>query len=722
MLKKYSWQFVFLQLILMAGFIFLQDKNEFTKVWCTNGFFLILVLDYMFFLICFIRYYQKKENLSINGWCLIAVAALTGMFLIFFLGMEETIKQYDATVYWMKSINVSDSLYTNMLDGLRDIRQTLSAEYGNLPVLLFAPFIHYFGKNNIAFCSFTYIVYGIPAISLIILYMIRVIKKCGLENKCEDILVYMSFLCPAMLYPILSGYVDVVGIVWMGILLNISLNWDYSRFTVKRDIELAFVSIVLLFSRRWYAFYIVGFYFSFAIEEAVVQITEKKKSLQRMKYLMMNLLFIAGLACFFIFIFNKAVFQVFLGGDYAEAYAAYKRRSTYMDFIEGFKNLGGIFFVFAVLGVLRLCMQKKLLKYVVKVMIPSAVACILFGTIQSMGAHHMYLLIPHLVILEGIGISTLFGYVKNKKLIYALLTIIFVMNVFLSFSPILTSINTNLMSNIRKYPNKMQNAAVIKEASHYLSKLDGNVYVCGEGNDVSSELFNRCLLPDIETALPNMIPSSIVDMRDGFPSQAFLADYVVIRNPYETGFTDRQQVTLQIWNMLLHSELGKKYYVLDKRYALVQNHAYIEIYKKKCHLHPELIEFVSSQIAEYYNFEKEKEIAYTPNWFNSLANYTGQLNISYYPWDQSVEISGKKDSMDAVFEVDEKFNKMFFSLGNIGDENLLSVYGDENLIWKEKLSWDNNKFEIDISNLNTVRLSVTGGKEFSYHIFNQSIE
>lgn len=721
-MTKKRWMIAFLQISIIAGFIFWQNNSDFTKVWCTNGFFFVLLSDYVTFLICFVRYYQKNENLHINNWCMMAVAATVGMFVIFFLGMEETIKQYDETVYWIKSIHMSDSMYTNMLDGLRDIRQTLSAEYGNLPVLLFAPFIRYFGKNNIAFCSFIYIVYGIPAISLMILYISRVIKKCRLENKCEDILVYMSFLCPAMLYPILSGYVDVIGIVLMGILLNISLDWDYSRFTVRKDMELALVSMVLLFSRRWYAFYIVGFYFSFAIEEVVVQIIEKKRSLQRMKYLMMNLIFIAGVSCFLIFIFNKEVFQVFLGGNYAEAYAAYKRHPTYMDFIEGFKKLGGIFFAFAVLGVIRLCMQKKLIKYLVKAMIPSAVACILFGTVQSMGSHHMYLLIPHLVILEGIGISTVFGYVKNKKLIYALFTFTFVINIFLSFSPVLTSVNTKLMSSIREYPNKMQNAAVIKEVSYYLSKLEGTVYICGEGNDVSSELFNRCLLPDIETALPNMIPASIVDMRDGFPSQAFLADYVVIRNPYETGFTDKQQVTLQIWDMLLHSEIGKKYYALDKQYALAKNHEYIEIYKKKCHLHPELIEFVSSQIAECYNFEKEKGIAYTPNWFNSLANYTDPLSISYYPWDQSVEISGNKDSMDAVLEVDGKFNKLFFSLGNFGEEDLLRVYGDDILICKEKLSWDNNKFEIDISNLNTVRLSVTGSKEYSYHIFNQSIE
>lgn len=723
MLKKCSWMVGFLQIFVIISFMFLQDKNEFTQIWCANGLFFILILDYVIFLCCFIRGYQKKENLYINYWCLIAVAALTGMFLIFFLGMEDTIKQYDATVYWIKAINVSDRMYADMLNGLRDIRQTFSAEYGNFPVLLFAPFIHYFGKNNIAFCSLVYIIYGIPAISLLVLYTIRVIKKCGLENKCEDILVYMSFLCPALLFPILSGYVDMIGIVWIGILLNLSLDWEYGRITVTKDIAMALVSVALLFSRRWYAFYIVGFYFSFAAEEAVIQISEKKMKPQKMKNLMMNLTFIAVLSCFLIFILNKEVFHVFLNSSYAQAYSAYKLRSTYMDFIAGFKNLGGIFFAFAVIGMIRLCTKKKLLKYVLKIVIPSVTACILFGTIQSMGPHHMYLLIIPLIILEGIGICTVFGMVKNTKLIYALLTLAIVTNFFLSFCPVFTSINTNLTSNIRKYPNKMPNAAVIKEASNYLSKLEGTVYICGEGNDVSSELFNRCLLPDVEAALSNMLPSSIVDMRDGFPSQAFLADYIVVRNPYETEFTEVQQITWQIWNMLLHSDLGRKYYALDKQYALVQDNTYIEIYKKKCPLRPELIEYVSDQIAEFYDFNQDQEFAYTPNWFHALANYQNSANVSYYPWDQSVHISGNGNVMDAVFKVDGKFKGMNFSLGGFEEGDLLCIYAENRLVREEILSWENSDFEIDISKMNTVKLSITGSEKrfFDYFIFNQSM-
>lgn len=712
-----------LQLLAMIGCVLFQHINDIASIWMVNLFYLFLLTDYIGVLFFLIRHYERKEELSINHWCMMAVAAFVGMFLLFFLGMEDTIKQYDATVYWIKSINVSDSMYADLLNGLRDIKQTLSAEYGDLPVLLLAPFIHYFGRNNIAFCSLVYVVYGIPAFSLFVLYTVRVIKKCGIQNKCTNILIDLFFLCPSLLLPILAGYVDMIGIVWIGVLLNVSLDWNYASVTISKDVVFILVSVALLLSRRWYAFYIVGFYFSFAVEEVVFQLQQKKRNPRRMLMLMMNMALIAGVSSFLIWILNKDVFRVFFGGNYTEAYAAYKIRPTYMDFVKGIGNLGGIFFAFAVIGIVRLCVQKKTLTYVVKITMPPVSACILFGTVQSMGTHHMYLLIPHLVILAGIGICTFFGYVKHKRFIYLTLASILILNLWICFSPILTSVHTKLLSDIRTYPHKMQNAAVIKEASRYLSELEGTVYICGEGNDVSSELLNRCFLPDLESALPNMISSSIVDTRDGFPSQAFLADYIVIRNPYETNFPQEQQITRQIWDMLVHSELGRKYYALDKQYALSLDHTYIEIYKKTGSLHPELIEYVSDNIAQFYGCKEDKKFTYMPNWFHALANYQTGSNISYYPWDASIYVAGNGNSMNAAFELDGKFKEMNFSLGSFEEGDVLRIYEEGELMREEELSWENLNFTIDLSNRNSMQLSITGnGKEsFGYHILNPSI-
>lgn len=713
-----------LQIIIIISLILFQHINHVTSVWFVNLFYLLLFLDYAGCLVCFIRYYENKEGLCVNNWCLAAVAAFTGMFVMFFMGMEETIKQYDATVYWIKSIQISEQMYTDLSGGIMNIKETLSAEYGDLPVLLFAPLIRYFGKNNLAFCSLSYIIYGMPAISLIVLYLVRVIKKCGFHDQNRNILIYAAFFCPAMLLPVLSGYLDIIGVVWIGMMLNLSLDWDFGRLTVWKDLVFVALSVTLLFSRRWYAFYIVGFYISFAVEEVIKQFFARNIQWKRFMYLFLNLMLVAGISGMIILILNKEVFLVFFGSNYKNAYAAYKTCPTYMDFVKAIRNMGGIYFGFAVIGMISLCAKKETRKYLIKIGIPPVTAGILFGTVQSMGMHHRYLILPHFVIFEGIGIGVVFSFLRKIRWMHVLLTGVLLTNMLVCFSPILTSIDTRLIPDIRKYPDKMENAAVIKEASHYLSELQGTVYICGEGNDVSSELFNRCLLPDIETALPNMIPSSIVDNRDGFPSQAFLADYIVVRNPYETGFADIQQISFQIWKMLLNSDLGKTYYALDKKYALTQDNTWIEIYKKIRYLHPELIQSVSDQIAGYYNYNEQSAVAYTPDWFHALANYQDDLDICYYPWDQSVDVSGCGQGMEAVFATDGLFHEMRFSVGNIRKGDCLSVYGDGRLIRQEGLSWDNCEFTMDISQIQTVRISITGKsvETFNYHIFNQSIK
>lgn len=712
-----------LQLLVIVFLILFQHSNDVTSVWFVNLFYMIILFDYAGFLTWFIRHYEKNEGFCIHNWYLAAIAAFTGMFVLFFIGMEDTIKQYDATVYWIKSIQISEQMYMDLFQSILNIKETLSAEYGNLPVLLFAPFIHYFGKNYLAYCFFVYIIYGIPATSLIVLYLVRVMKKCGFHRQNLNLWIYAAFFSPAMLLPILSGYLDIIGIVFVGVMLNLSLDWNYGTFTVGKDFLFVFLSVILLFSRRWYAFYIVGFYFSFAIEEIIKQFMERKFQCKRIMHLLCNLLLIAGISCIVIFILNREVFSVFLGGNYNEAYAAYKIRPTYMDFLKGIRNLGGIFSGLAVVGFISLCVRRESRKYWIKIVVPPVVAGILFGTVQSMGIHHLYLIVPHLVIFEGAGIVIIFTFLKRIRWVHILLVMVILLNMLVCFSPVLTSVDTMLLSDIRKYPDKMENAAVIKEVSRYLSELEGTVYICGEGNDVSCELLNRCLLPEVEEALPNMISNAIVDNRDGFPSQAFLADYIVVRNPYETGFSDIQQVTYQIWQMLCNSDLGTTYYVLDRKYDLTQENTFIEIYKKKHRLRPELIQYVSDQIADFYHNDKESAFAYQPNWFHALANYEDHLNVRYYPWDQSVDVSGYGKRIDAVFETDGLFENMHFSIGNMKEGDCLIIYGDNKLIRKEELSSENSEFTIDISQVSTVRLCIVGksADTFNYHIFDQYI-
>lgn len=698
---------LFIQLVILGFLIRFQGINSFTNVWFVNLFYVIVFADYIYLLTFSVKGFFRTEIWKEIKWFAVAVAAIGGMCIAFILGLEDTIKQYDATVYWMKAMDMNTGMYSNMWNTLMQIKETLSADYGNLPVVLFAPFFRYFGKSYLTFCCTTYLVYGIPGCFLLAVYSIRLLDKLEsfeLYKIYGYIAIAVSFFSPAMLYPILTGYVDMVGVVWIGVLLNLSLEWQWDKILVKRSMLFAGVSLLLLFSRRWYAFWIVGFYLSIGICAIVKVICEKRRDYRKIGIVLINLAIIAGVSCMLIFALNKDVFGVFLGNKLSNAYAAYKTRTVIMDFAEILYNIGGIFCLCLIVGFGFLLVKRK---YVITILtvLPAVFAGILFGRIQSMGWHHMYLAIPHFLVLVEIGICSILYKAKDKwkKSVSVLIAILLVMNMGNSFLPSMGKINVGFFSHVKRYPEVMASKGVIKEATQYLRECEGAVYICGEGYDFSCELFNRSLLPNEKEALPNMLGNSIVDARDGFPSQAFLADYIVIRDPYTTGFEDIQQVTYQIYDMLKNSDLGKKYYKVDKVFNLADEAGDIIVYKKIMPLHAEIVRYISDNIFEHYG--NTDHFVYEPNYFVALANISSADNLIYNKYDGSFDLYAN-ESAELMYMVCNQFSTIGFEMSGLGNNDKVVIRGDGTVI-KELYSEDNMVIcNEDVSNYDMIRIII----------------
>lgn len=712
------------EILLLYVCVKYQNYNGLTQIWFTNIFYIIIYCNYIWLIWYSIRNVDCKNHIILT---MLIMAGFVGMGIAVFIGTEETIKQYDATVYWIKAIEMNRGMYTNSLETLKLIRETLSAEYGNFPAFLLAPFFHYFGESNIVFCCTVYLIYGVPSVLLLSVYGVRIVRKFKNEinQKLECVVVSVCALTPAMLFPILLNYLDIIGIVWIGILLNLTLDWKMEKITVKRDGILALISVALLFSRRWYAFYIVGFYFAFGIESLVALIVEKMNWKEIVR-LILNLLIIAGGSSIMILFLNKDTFSAFFGGGYGNAYAAYKTRSTLMDFVEAFQNIGYLFMVIGLFGIIMLLTKRETYRYGIRLIVSSLVAVVLFGTIQSMGSHHMYILIPNLVICISIGMYLIISYFNSKwqKCAIPIAGIVLGINMVNCFLPTIELPAKNILSKIRCYPAVMDNAGRIKEATEYLVTSDKSVYINGEGSDFSSELFNRCLLPNRITALDNMIAASIVDLRDGFPSQAFMSDYIVVRNPYKTGFSETQLVSYAIWEMLLENEESKKYYELDEEILLNDDGSTIQIYKKINQLNPEIIRWVSERIARKYG--EEESFAYEPNWFNALLWSESEIKLNYYSWDQSMEIKSNEKQVELSFNVNNEFEVITFSLSGLREGDKMSIYGDSELL-KEYVMNSGEKVECETSISQydevVIRIEKSGDEddERTYYIYNQNV-
>lgn len=710
-IRKRNIVLILVEIIIVVLLIKFQYINDFTRTCFTNVFYLLLFLNYIWVIVYSIKPFistHKNKQLNITLWFILTVTGFLGMGIVFWLGIEDTIKQYDAIVYWLKGIDMNYGMYKDMLGTLKIVQSSLASDYGNLPSLLLVPFFRYFGQSNILFCSSIYIIYGVPSAILLSVYVMRLIDKFEFVNKSfnEYIIVLVMFLSPAMIQPILCGYIDIAGIVWMGILLNLSLDWESECLTVKRDILFSIISVILLFTRRWYAFYIIGFYMAFGVERIVEILLKRCLDWKKTKNLLLNLILIAGLSCVIITILNRNTFSVFLNGNYGEAYSAYKTRPVIMDFIVAAGNIGMLFDVFVLIGMIVLFIRTNTYRYGIRTLTAPFIAGILFGRVQSMGRHHMYLLIPSLLIFQGVGLCFILSKIKLnwRRIAITVCCGVLLWNMGISFFPSLNNARGGF-SNIRRYSEVMKNKKTIQDITEYLVKCDKMVYICGEGGDFSAELFNRCFMPDETVALPKMLNNSIVDLRDGFPSQVFLADYIVIRDPYRTDFEETQQVTYQIWNMLINSEYSKLYYKLDKEYKLADDVGNIKVYKKINDVQPDIVTYVSNQIKQYY---ENNTFVYKPDWFIALANFGTNDEVAYDKWNKSFDIHSSKQISELKLNVNNQFSKLSFGLSADLESDIytINIYGDDSVIYQTDKASEKSNFDVDIAGYNKVKIEL----------------
>ena len=372
----------------------------------TNLFFIVLWISVLLLTWSCIRESVRKVHFSARQW-LYALAGssvcilLAGIYLYFFLAQESTIKTYDFSLYWRKYIVCSDLFYNDIHGGIVHLIHTLAEEYSDLSAILMLPFSRYLGRKFCQYVIWVYILYYVPFCILFALYILRLFRN-NMEVKPRHYImsVLICIFSAPLLHPVLLGYVDVIGLVLIMLHLHLVFDNNLQRFEIKTCMLLAILSLSLLLARRWYAFWIVGFYFSFGFSFLIRSIKVRKIEWKKAGALFANLSMIAGCCLLWLAVVTPATLSMFLGNSYSKAYSAYKTRTELGDIIYLCKDFGWLLVAIALIGIIIILFQKNLYEIGVKWIVIFAVSFVLFQRIQSAGAHHQYLFIP--IFLLGI--------------------------------------------------------------------------------------------------------------------------------------------------------------------------------------------------------------------------------------------------------------------------------------------------------------------------------
>lgn len=661
----------------------------------------------------------EKKRLKTFG---LATFILGLLFFILYCRAENDIKVYETATYWTKIIDERAQLSASIPRYLLSLRESLGQEYNDLAAFPLIFLSYFLGTSFTGYLLTIFFAYYAPACLLLTIFALRLTRpirgKANPSATAFIICFYMFLLSADMLVPVLRGYMDVAGVVAVGMLLNLTLRWDGRDFDLKHCGALAAATATMLLVRRWYLFYVIFFYISYGGYFLIRMAREKRDegaesvSSDSLKQFGKNLGVILGFCCGAFLLLNPRIFGVLVQG-YSLAYSAYNDMNVLQNLWDIVKNNSIFITASGCVGFWMLLRNAKTRLMGVRLAVTALGATLAFCSIQNMYNQQRYMIIPTIVIfvcaLVDFGVQ--YAYRTVKPLLAAGLCCICAINFLFAHVPMLkghAAMARPFTTAMWGYPQENINAPVIRMVADDLIAAIGEdstkVYVVGANEALSPELLRRSDLPNKSDATPFVVENSIVDLRDGFPHQLFLAEYVVVNDPYHASFEERQQVNYQVYDLLLNDPMSKEYYELQSTYR--QNRENLLLFKRIKLADAKLVDNLRDRLEALY---PDNPFIYQPDYFVALFEADPGTPYEYMLyWDKNIQMQKSYEkSLSAQWNTKGDFTVLEFTLSVWEDGMEVTVENQDGVIYRSPMEVaENVPHSIDITGSEFVRMHI----------------
>ncbi len=659
----------------------------------------------------------------------LAVAGCVGLALFF--SQEKDIKIYDFATFWINTVELRSLIdHSSIHEVVAAFRRTAALEYTYVPALPLALAGYVFGLHYMGYCQSIFVLYYLPACFFVSVLAMRLVRRAGKYTSRSSALTLCLCLCllsTGAAWPLLNGYVDIIGVFVIMVMMNMTLDWDGTEFEWRKILGLALLSTLAVLSRRFYAFYIIGFFFSFGAALLVDMIVSQRYSLRRLCRLAGTMALIAGTASLVFLLLNPALFRVFLGVDYAQAYSAFKHMTTVQNIAVHARQTGWLWFLLSCLGAYIFFTIDSVRLLCFRIIVAPVVAFILFRRVQDMNNHHAYIIISAMMLFLCVFALLAVDFIRARKsagarggmtVVAGILLVAYGSNFLLAFEPRLSTIADRLQpvtTTIRSYPKILESydaiMAVTTELKERIGDSPERAYVGTVSPLLSPEYIVRSEMPAKTSAVDFVLSSKNVDLRDGFPSQAFLADYVLFQYPFFEEFQNRQEVVYQLFDLIVNSPLGQEYYRLEKTFPLAGENT-VRLYHKIKETTPELVGDFENRLREKY---PDNPFIYTPSHFVAFAKLLSPPDIRF---DMSIDLLqfyfDKRAGGDAAMRIGytSDFSTLSFRVNSWVGDLVLVVRNQDGEIYRNAIGGaQNREVSVDIAGSEHLEIVFTGADE-----------
>ena len=541
---------VFAQAAPGSGFFF-----PLVSLWCNLALFACVLLVLR---VAGVKFDLFHKAVLVGLWA----AAL--LYFFWALDRRSFVYIWDYFNYINKQYSAEAAFLQGPAAGFQYIFGSFAEDYTNF-ITLFLDFPFCLSDrtgDNFAFCQ----VFSILPMLLVLLagLTIKVGQMLRVKNRFWYFLMGFSWCItfPFLRMSAMLGQPDWFGLIFGFSILLLTLDFRFEKLEPLRFCLLFAATAAIILSRRWYLYFVVGYYFAYAVLVLVSSVRiaragQKKQALVQVR----NLVLFGLMSMVAMLILLWPMVRKILGFDYAGRYSYYNFGGLTLELAAQALRIGLLNFILIGLG-LWFAAKRRLPALPCLAGAELLISLLLFIRVQNSGSHQMLLFLPGWLLLFLTGAAALAeGIQKHRelKLFYWVFTLVFAVSVRCSPLTVVAMPGflvdhfpleaTSEFVRLDKLIYNRKDLPQIKAIANWIDThcAEGELsYMIPHDMLYCPDHFKNCLLP--ETPINDKLAFGFsVPGTHNFPMQFFEAKYVLTADPFPQTFVGNGELSHK-WN------------------------------------------------------------------------------------------------------------------------------------------------------------------------------
>ena len=328
---------------------------------------------------------------------------------------------WDYVNYINKQYNAEAAFLQGPAVGFHFILDSLAEDYTNFNTLFLEfPFcLTDRTGDSFAICQ----VFSIVPMLLLLLagLVVKVGQMLQVKNRFWYFLIGLSwtFTYPWLRMSAVLSQPDWFGLIFAFSILLLTLDFRFEKLDLPRFGLLFLATAAIILSRRWYLYFVVGYYFAYAVlvlvsSARIAKVGRKQEALLQVR----NLILFGLMSMVAMVILLWPLVSHILGYDYADHYSYYNGGGMVTETYLQCARMGLMNLVLMGMGLWFCFKRRKMPALPCLAGLEILLSMVLFTRVQTTGSQHMLLFLPGWFLLFLIGAAALAegGRTRNDNL------------------------------------------------------------------------------------------------------------------------------------------------------------------------------------------------------------------------------------------------------------------------------------------------------------------